>query len=190
MSAKSLTLLVLVASCGHDRPPSSMDSPNCADLSIAAAIGHQLREQVSAQYASADRAMTLVEAGQGSAGPDGASDERTGAGQRALTYHHAGLALCESARLVDAGMLEMARRGHLDSADVRAAANDMSTFNCALATSPRAANSQMRQSAQQEWSHAVSLANAAEGALVDACIRRVGAAPADIRLPPMVLINE
>lgn len=190
MRANRVLPLVVVA-CSARGSPRPVGSAGCADLSVAAAIGHQLRDQVSAQYASADRAMTLFEKTLPSGAPaEDPSGTVSGAGQRGFSYQRVGLALCESARLVDAGMLEMSRRAQLDSAEVRAAENSLERFTCTLASSPRAGDAQTRQSALQEWSSMSKLALDAEGALVTACVRQSGEAPPEVHLTPMVLINE
>jgi hypothetical protein len=186
-----LVLAVLMTlSCGQKQNPNSdTGQAICYELGVAAQIGITIRERVAGQYASTDKAMGLWdkwEKKQVSPEQDGAG-EYSGAGQRAFAYERTGRALCESARLVDAGMLMMASDAKLD---VTTAQGRFAQVTCALKASPKSSDMTIRNAAAQESAEQSRLAREGEDALVNACTARAGITRPAIQLPPMLVLQE
>ena len=187
---RRVVLGLLLISCGQKQPSNvEPDAVICNDLAVAAQVGITLRERVAGQYVSTDKAMVLWdrwEKKQVSSEQDG-SGEYSGAGQRAFAYERTGHALCESARLVDAGMVMMASNAKLD---VRTAQDRFARVACDLKASPKSPEVATRQAAAEEWAEQERIAREGEDALVNACTERAGTTRPAIRLPPMLLLQE
>lgn len=161
-------VLLMVAACGKD----ALSTNECRALAVLAGVNDELRDQVTAQWASADRAMVLWERWEArERNPVSPEEEGTGkfstAGRRAREYSRAAFAVCQSSSMTQHAMSEISSL--VASKEVRAAEQQLSGITCDPRAMPPEAKE--RQQRLAEWSERARAAKAAETAVVEACYR-------------------
>lgn len=186
----ALAASLMTASCGRGSATENQPSAAvCYDLAVAAQIAVSLRQHVTAQYAATDKAMVKWaqwEKKQITPEQDG-TGEYSGAGQVAFAHERTGSALCESVRLVDAGMIMTARESKLQWS---AAEDRFDRFTCDLKASPKDPDAATRKASAREWEERSRSAREGEDLLVNECSERAGTPRPAVRLPPMLLVDE
>jgi hypothetical protein len=165
----------------------------CNDLAIAAELTRSLYEQSGQQLASAGKAMEKADRWDRkeiTAAQDG-TGEYSGALRRAFAYERTATALCYSGLQADHALVEMASRSDVPQRE------DVARWRSKLSNVPLC-SSQSRfrtgasaQTIMEEWTSRLAEVRAAEDGLIQACYQRAGGSrPADLRLPPMLLVTE
>jgi hypothetical protein len=168
-------------------------SPVCDDLAITAELTKSLYEQSGHQLASAGKAIAKADQWDRKEITDAqnGSGEYSDALRRAFAYERTATALCYSGLQADLALVEMASRSDVPQReDVSRWRSKLSNVQLCSSQS-RFSSGLSTEKVMAEWSSHVGEVRAAEDGLIQACYERAGGSrPADVRLPPMLLITE
>jgi hypothetical protein len=177
-----LLVPLLTVGCGHkerDAPPKPSGGA-CDALALQATEARVIRDQASQQLGAAEKALAKAQqwdSKQVTPEQDG-SGEFSGARERAFAYERTASALCTSGQLLDAGMLELAKRS-MDASSLREVEGLVPHSTC-----------QLKAAGTNEWSSQARDAVEFEDRLLQACYDKRGGTRPDFRLPPMLLPTE
>jgi hypothetical protein len=185
--------ITVAFACGQKGDTASSPKPGaatCDALLLSSLEARALRDQAGGQFAAVGRALARADLLQNQTLPaeEVGTDTYASAIQRAFSYKQTGVAVCQAARLVDEGMLELAMRS-FDGPEWRRLDERLTRTMCQLRAQVDGGPSDRRDAAT-EWSSQSRDAREFEDRLVQACYEKNGGVRPEFHLMPPLLPSE